>query len=105
MLEQADHEFSNQLRKEDLLTPFSPIRKADSHASKNAFAYFPESLPTSESTSINSQFNLFHPAGVLSDPNKNVYDYRGPVPHPGGFSSSLNSSASLTDEPAQPLKA
>ena len=83
MLEQSDHEFSIQLQGQNILSPVRPIVKTENNAfRKNALAYFPDSQPTSESTSINSHhvFNVFHPGGIPVDPYKNVYDYRGSVP-------------------------
>jgi hypothetical protein len=105
MLEQSDHEVTIQLhgQKSSLLSPFSPINKTEGNASgRSAYMYFPESQPTSESTSLNSQpaFHVLNPAGVPNDPYRasNVYEYKGPEPRQPGLFSSLNSSASATDE-------
>jgi hypothetical protein len=96
----SDNEFTVKLQKHepDLLSPFSPLRKTEGNAcsAKHTFAYFPESQPTSESTSLNSQpaFNLFHPAGPS---NTKVYDYVCP-PRQGPFSSLDSSTDEHTSE-------
>lgn len=106
--EQSDQEFLSHLKSQqsELISPFSPEQSHETDTKMDRkLQFYPESQPTSESTSLNSQ--PFTGAVSFKPPFKtktpNVYEYKlgGPVPtfnSQANLFSSFNSQASFPDE-------